>query len=518
MSQLMPRIVLVFCFLLVALPASAVSFIDIWEYRVKGNSLLDKALIQQRLKPYLGVARTLEDVEQAAATLQALYKDAGYPAVFVEIPPQTVLGGVFELQVTETRLRRIRVTGAEYFLPSLVRRSIPSVAQGRVLNLPELKEDIKYANALNQNLKIIPMLKQGPTPDTVDLELNVADEFPLTGGIEINNYHTATTTPTRLAFDLGYANLWQKNHSWSMQYQTTPEDRDEIEVLATNYILPVGLAGDKLAFYAIKSDSQINTPSDLGTITVVGDGVIAGGRYITPFFQDDDGLHTLVLGADYKDFEELVEGAPKDISYLSLTAQYSAFRRAEAWSDSLSLALTFGIRGLFNDNEEFGGKTKFAEPNFAVLKVEYERTVPFGEGWQWQGSLKGQLTDVALVSNEDLSAGGSTSVRGYYESQVSGDNGVIARTHLRAPDLSPAEMNWFNSWHPSVFLEGASLTQKDTAAEEKSHFDIWSAGLAAEARLFRKVTTEMHAGFALRDANTVQAGDVRIRGRIRYEF
>ena len=189
MSQLMPRIVLVFCFLLVALPASAVSFIDIWEYRVKGNSLLDKALIQQRLKPYLGVARTLEDVEQAAATLQSLYKDAGYPAVFVEIPPQTVVGGVFELHVTETRLRRIRVTGAEYFLPSLVQRSIPSVAQGRVLNLPELKEDIKYANALNQNLKIIPMLKQGPTPDTVDLELNVADEFPLTGGIEINNYH-----------------------------------------------------------------------------------------------------------------------------------------------------------------------------------------------------------------------------------------------------------------------------------------------------------------------------------------
>lgn len=518
MSDLSRRLMALGFLLLAALPAEAVNFIDIWEYRVKGNSLLDKALIQQRLKPYLGVARTLEDVEQAAAQLQSLYKDAGYPAVYVEIPPQTVVGGVFELQVTETRLRRIRVTGAEYFLPSLVRHSLPSIDQGRVLNLPRLKEDIKYANALNQNLKVIPLLKQGPTADTVDLELNVADELPVTGGIEVNNFHTATTTPTRLAFDLGYTNLWQKNHSWSIQYQTTPEDREEIEVLATNYIFPLGLEGDKLAFYAIKSDSQISTPSDLGTISVVGNGVIAGGRFITPFFQDSDGLHTLVIGADYKDFEELVEGRPKDIDYLSLTAQYSAFKRTENWNDTLSVALTFGIRGLFNDNEEFGGKTKFAEPNFAVLKLEYQRSVPFGGGWQWQGSLKGQLTGVALVSNEDISAGGVSSVRGYYESQISGDNGVIVRTHLRAPDWSPSKVDWVNAWYPSVFVEGASLSRKDTAAEEESYFDIWSAGLASEWRLFGQFTTELHAGLALKSNDMVNEGDVRLRGKLRYAF
>ena len=96
---------------------AAVQYLDIWEYRVQGNSLLADELIQRELAPYLGAARTLEDVERAAKVLQELYKRAGYPAVFVEIPPQTVVQGVFRLQVVETRLRRLRTKFCERPLP-----------------------------------------------------------------------------------------------------------------------------------------------------------------------------------------------------------------------------------------------------------------------------------------------------------------------------------------------------------------------------------------------------------------
>ena len=36
-------------------------------------------------------------------------------------------------------------------------------------------------------------------------------------------------------------------------YQTSPEDTDEVEVLAATYVLPVGGASDRLALYLIDS-------------------------------------------------------------------------------------------------------------------------------------------------------------------------------------------------------------------------------------------------------------------------
>jgi len=499
----------------------AVTFIDIWEYRVEGNSLLEKEIIQRRLKPYLGPARTLEDVEKAAATLQNEYKIAGYPAVFVDIPPQTVVNGVFYLNVTETRLRRVRVAGANYFLPSLIRKTVPSLETGRPLSLPDLQKDMRFANAINSDLKVIPVLQQGPTPDTVDLELSIEDDFPLTGGIELNNYHSETTTDTRLNVDIGYNNLWQRYHSWSMQAQVTPEDTSEVKVFSTNYILPLGLQGDKLAFYAVSSDSDIST---LGDIQVVGEGFILGGRYITPFYQSERGMHTLILGADYKDFDETIisGGSQKTpIDYLSLTAQYSSFRRTDSWSESASVALTFGVREIFNDNSEFQNKGALAEPNFSLLKANYERRIPMEQGWAFTGRFKAQLTDVPLVSNEQFSAGGVNSVRGYFESQVSADTGLIAGLELETANYAPVSQ-WFNRFNMVFFLEGAHLRNRDrrslSSSEEKRVFSLASAGIGMRARLLGDLSVTLDTGVALGKEGPIERHDSKTVGSLRWDF
>ncbi len=499
--------------------AGAVTFIDIWEYKVEGNSILDTELIQRRLKPYLGPARTLADVEDAAATLQNEYKLAGYPAVFVDIPPQTVINGVFHLQVTETRLRRVRIEGAKYFLPSLIRKTVPSLETGRPLSLPDLQQDMRYANAINSDLRVIPVLKQGPTPDTVDLELSIEDDFPLTGGIELNNYHTETTTDTRLNFDIGYNNLWQRYHSWSLQAQVTPEDTSEVRVLSTNYIMPVGLKGDKAAFYAVSSDSDIST---LGDIQVVGEGFILGGRYITPFFQSEKGMHTLILGADYKDFDEVIDSGGQQktpIDYMSFTAQYSSFRRTSDWSESASIALTFGVREIFNDNDEFHNKRALSEPNFTLLKANYERSIPLEKGWSFTGKFKAQATDVPLVSNEQFSAGGVNSVRGYFESQVSADTGLTGSFELESANYAPASQ-WFNRFNLVFFIEGAHMRNRDTRSisEEKRIFSLASAGFGFRARLFGDLSMTFDTGIALADEEPIERHDLKSVGSIRWDF
>ena len=85
--------------------------VEINEYVVRGNSVLDARAIEEAVYPYLGPDKTLADLEGARETLQKSYQARGYQSVFVELPEQKVEGGVVYLQVSETKVGRVRVVG-----------------------------------------------------------------------------------------------------------------------------------------------------------------------------------------------------------------------------------------------------------------------------------------------------------------------------------------------------------------------------------------------------------------------
>ena len=513
-----------FALLVSSVANTAVTFIDIWEYRVAGNSILPDELIQQRLSRFTGPARTIEDVEAAIQVLTQEYKNAGFPAVYVEMPPQTVVNGAFKLAVTETTLRRLKISDATYFLPSSVRKSIASLERGRPINLPRLQHDVQRLNTTNPAMKIVPVLTQGPTADTIDLELNVVDEFPLQGAVELNNYNSSNTTDTRLQFELGYTNLWQKHHSWSMTAQTSPEDTDEVRVFSTSYVAPMNSRGAKLALYGVKSDSNTASVSD---IRVVGEGFVLGGRYIYPVSAEAGAISTLIAGMDYKDFDENIvvspgQNAKTPIDYLSFSLQFTQYTKQQDWYDSLSVALTFGVRGIANENDEFQAKRSRGEPNFSVLKAEYERNYPFAQDWLFKFSSKAQLTDTPLVSNEQISAGGITSVKAYYESQISGDSGISGGLSVTTPELVTPSAS-VSTLKALVYVESAYLTKQDSGIEEDSEDGISGFGIGLRAIFLKDLKVNMDIAQAFESDGSegqgrINKGDIRATGMIRYEF
>src|SRR5262245_55078889 len=97
-----------------AAPAPAeMAHFDVMEYRVLGNTVLAARDIESAVYPFLGPAKSLDDVEQARLALENAYRSAGRGTVFVDIPEQDVgEDGVIRLRVTEGRLNTVRVTGA----------------------------------------------------------------------------------------------------------------------------------------------------------------------------------------------------------------------------------------------------------------------------------------------------------------------------------------------------------------------------------------------------------------------
>ncbi len=106
--------------------------VDINEYVVRGNTVLDNRAIEAAVYPFLGPQRRLGDIEGARDALQAAYQEKGYQSVYVELPEQQVSGGVVYLQVTETTVGRVRVVGAKHYSPVELREEVPALEEGKV--------------------------------------------------------------------------------------------------------------------------------------------------------------------------------------------------------------------------------------------------------------------------------------------------------------------------------------------------------------------------------------------------
>lgn len=492
---------------------------DIWEYRVLGNSVLPAVRIEEVMYQRLGPAKTFDDVEAARAALEQVYRGAGYSTVFVDIPEQSVAQGIVRLQVTEGRLDRIRVTGAKYFSNRDIRSLAPSLKRGEVPYFPAVQADLNELNRMSRDMKVVPVLRAGRTPGTVDVELKIDDELPAHGSLEVNNRYTADTSETRASLNLSYDNLFQRQHSLSLQYQTAPQEPDEARVVAATYALPAWDTGHFASLYAVDTNSEVAT---VGTLSVLGNGRIYGARYTIPLPAHESYFHTLTLGGDFKDFDEDVllteeERLQTPIQYAGWSLSYGAQVPTEHTLNSFNVAANFGLRGLANAPEEFENKRFKAKANFFYLRANamHERRWLFGT--QLALRLAGQFTTEPLISNEQFGIGGADSVRGYLESAELGDLGIAGSLQWRTPSLG----EWLGSrtagLNAFVFVDAGSVAVIDALPGQASRVDLssWGSGLRFAAW---GLQADLDWAYPLNGTDNTERGDSRIHFRVSYGF
>ena len=399
-----------------AAPAAAdARRVNINEYIVRGNTVLEARDIERAVYPYLGPDRTLADIESAREALQAIYQERGYQSVYVDLPEQQVADGIVFLQVSETKVGRVRVVGAQHYSPLAIRDEVPALKEGEVPNFNQAQAELTDLNK-SASRQVVPLVKEGRMPGTMDVDLKVEDKSPWHASLGLNNDYSADTTRLRSTASLGYDNLWQLGHSVSLTFFTAPQETDNAKVWSGSYSMPL-TSRWSLQFSGYKSDSNVAT---IGGTNVLGKGYSFGVN--ATYSMDPQGAwsNSLSIGLDYKKFDESTRfGANEDqipIKYLPFTLAYNGYRYSESSQSSVGLSIVGASGSFFNqgsDSQEFDNKRYMASPSFALLRGDGTHTQNlFGD---WQLGLRGsfQLASGALVSNEQFSAGGATSVRGY---------------------------------------------------------------------------------------------------------
>jgi hemolysin activation/secretion protein len=408
---------------------------DVLEYRVIGNTVLTVRDIEGLLYPLLGLDKTLKEVEAARGALETLYHDRGYGTVFVDIPPQTVSDKVVRLRVTEGRVEREQISGAHYFPERDVIAALPAAKPGTVLQLSQLQSQLAAVNTETPDRAVVPILKAGSAPGTVDLALQVNDHLPLHGSLEVNDQASVDTRSLRSIASLSYADMFGRLDSLSFQYQTTPQQFDQVRVFAANYVWrPLG-SGLQPSLQYVNSNSNV---AAVGTLGVLGIGEITGLRLAYPFLATTASNQSVTFGVDYKHFRNLINqnattADDTPITYLNLSFAYAGLWRSELLSTSFSLAANAGPRGVVNNQNAFANDRALARDNYFYMRGDLAFDIRLPAGFRLRLRAAGQAAAEPLITNEDFSIAGVDGARGYLESEVLGDEGIKETVQVTSP-------------------------------------------------------------------------------------
>ena len=165
--------------------------VQVDEFVVTGNTLLPAATVAAAVAPFKG-ERTLDELQQAARAVQALYRDAGYGAVVAYLPPQSGPAGRVTIAVLEGHLALVVVSGNQQFSEANIRRSLPGLVEGRTPQVRRIDTEIQLANE-NPAKQLALSLEAGQRPGEVEARVLVSEQPAHRWSVLLDNTGNANT-------------------------------------------------------------------------------------------------------------------------------------------------------------------------------------------------------------------------------------------------------------------------------------------------------------------------------------
>ena len=486
---------------------------EITKYEVSGNTLLPASTLDMVLAPYAGPNKDFGSVQQALEALEAAYRAKGYGVVRVVLPEQELNKGVVHLRVVEARIGKITVKGNKYFDADNVRRSVPSLQEGKTPELDDVSASLKVANE-NPVKKTTLQLQTGEREDEINANLQVEDERPWTAGISVDNTGDEHTGRNHVTVQYQNANIGGLDHVLSMQYTTSVSDPSDVHVYGVGYHIPLYSLGDSLDLYGSYSNVNSGTvTAGVFDLSVSGEGTVFGTRYNHNLRKMGDFESKVIFGLDYKAYKNDISylGAPlgNDVTVHPLSVTYTGNWSKDSNNINFYLSGIHNIAGGSNGSQaDFTAARANSTDNYNILRygVSYFRVLP--ADWQLRLALNGQATSDALVQGEQFGMGGATSVRGFLEREVSDDQGHVINGEIYTPSVCSGG----SQCRFLGFYDAGYVSHNDGLPGEQDHQSISSVGLGW------RISMQRYLVFQTDFAHVIDGAEITPKGTNRAHF
>jgi hemolysin activation/secretion protein len=501
----------------------AVRTAEIDAFDVDGNTLLESAEIESAVYPYLGPGKTRDDVEAARSALENAYRNHGFQSVVVEVPPQVVKDGVVKLHVSETAIGKLRVVGNKYYSAKELQKEVPAFAPGTVPNINDAQTQIAEANRL-PGRRVTPLLRPGAEKGTLDVDLKVSDDNPLHVSVELDNDHSQGTHDLRTTETIRDDNLIFTGNSASLTAILSPQRLANTLVIAGSDSAPIWGSPWTLITSGYYSKSNVAT---VGGTTVLGKGWSAGETALLELPSFGDFSEHMTLGVAFRHvFEELQFGTPpyttSPVDYAPLSVSYGISSASPKSTFAATATVTTGLRGLGSGIGGFENTRANARPDFIHFNLDVSELYTFWHDFEIETRLSGQVSDTALVSSEQFAAGGLTSVRGYLQSEIVGDNGVLESLELRSPSVAHSLGHFMGSyiqeWRFFLFADAAQASLLDPLPSQTAYYTLASAGIGTRMWAFDHLSGQVLLADPFLTGTATKANQLYLEFSVKAEF
>ncbi|MDD2811561.1 ShlB/FhaC/HecB family hemolysin secretion/activation protein [Rhodoferax sp.] len=497
-------------------------------YKVQGNTLLSPEVVRLSTQTHTGSESSFETIQLALESLEKAYLNAGYGSVRVEIPEQELDSGVVTLQVVEGVLGEVQVDPNAFFDADNVRHSLPALRLSETVNIHELNRNLMLAN--ESGIKVTQVtFKRSANNRDVDATVKLSADDPVRWLATVDNTGSTPTGLYRTGLIYQNANLFNRDHSLSLQAMTSPDHLSAVRILGLGYRVPLYALGDALDINVSSSNVDSGQVAQAGggpDLAISGSGTMLGVRYTHNFDATAELQHALSIGLDQRAYGSSVTPLGSAASLVpDLTTRPVTLSYTRSWHTpqrDITTSLTWlknlpgGSNGSTADFNQPGGRTG-ADAGFQTLKVNMAYTERFASQWMLRGGLSAQSTSDLLIAAEQFGVGGSDSVRGFGEREIAGDTGLRAGAEVWAPAIS------FDPWRmiPLGFIEGARVLRNQPALGEIPSQTISSMGLGLRAAYGRHLTLRMDWGYVLKGVTGIHgpaASDQKLHASMAWVF
>jgi hemolysin activation/secretion protein len=293
-------------------------------------------------------------------------------------------------------------------------------------------------------------------------------------------------------------------------------------VYGAGYHIPFYTLGDSLDFYGSYSDVNAGTINvGVGVdLAVSGKGTVVGARYNHNLLKVGDYESKVMVGFDYKDFQNNVSTVGADSTALGnqVTVHPVSLTYAGSWSPVGNI-VSFYVSGFRNiPGGSNGGSADFsavsADKNYSMLRYNatYQKVLP--QDWQLRFALNGQITSNSLIEGEQFGAGGANTVRGFLEREIANDQGRTTNLELYTPNVCSggAQCRLLG------FYDTGYVSRNNALADEITSESIGSIGLGARVVRAPYIVLQADAAHVVEGTTVSPKGSNRLHFRVVFTY
>lgn len=429
---------------------------------LSGVTLINAKAQQKLISPWLNQCLDMAKITELTTAISDWYISRSYITSRAFLTEQDLSQGELRLVVMEGKLSHIRLDGES---PRMLKMVFPGL-EGKVLNLRHIEQGMEQINRLRSNpvqIEIVPDTEPGYSI----VNLTATPEFPLSATFSLDNSGQKSTGEKQLNGSLSGNNLLGLADKWFVSGGRSSDFATgyDAQSFQTGVSVPYGYG---LLDYSYAWSNYRTTIMNQGYPWIsTGDTKThrLNGSWVV--FRNGDIKTALSAGVTQRSSRNWLNDAPLKSSTRNLSSLQLGINHTQKMFGGVATFNPGYSHGMpwFNaeTDEEKIGDVPRAEFRKWNLNASFQR--PVTHDLLWLTSLYGQWSPDRLYGSERLTLGGESSVRGFKEQYLSGDNGGYWRNELNYPLFTLPVLGQISA---TVALDGGWL--------EKDRFDKFASG------------------------------------------